>query len=403
MITQKPASDAKRYVFIDGLRGIAALMVLFLHLSFILSSSSGDYGLEKILPQSIMKLLHNGHSGVEVFFVISGFVMMYSLRSARITPGFLGRFALRRSLRLDPPYWVALAAVLFIQHLTKIQLTALTIPGSDDVTSRSVLLNAVYLHTIVGETMLLDVSWTLCLEVQFYLVLVLLLACVQQIMRWSGLGRKLSLVIVFAPLLVLSLWMSLPVLPALRSNGAWGVLSSHGIFFSWWYMFFAGSLVCLVLQKELPDWTLLVFCLLTLPLFLSDNRVHDKAPLVIPVTAGIIFFVGKAGKFGIWLGGAVAQYFGRLSYSLYLVHLPAMLLVTTLVRPWLGISAGRTVFYALLAVASAIAAADLLQRSVESFSIRLAHRVNLKPVRVPAPVPEVVVEPPEAALAGAEK
>ena len=60
--------------------------------------------LTSVLPLSLPKILRHGDLGVEVFFVLSGFVIAHQ-RGRPITPAFAGRFALRRAIRLDPPYY----------------------------------------------------------------------------------------------------------------------------------------------------------------------------------------------------------------------------------------------------------------------------------------------------------
>ena len=57
-------------------------------------------------------LCEQGHLGVEVFFVLSGFVITHALRPLRMCPSVVGRFVLRRSIRLDPAYWAVL-----VRHL----------------------------------------------------------------------------------------------------------------------------------------------------------------------------------------------------------------------------------------------------------------------------------------------
>src|SRR5690349_15372888 len=98
-----PKSKAERFRFIDGLRGIAAVAVVLYHWSGSINGLPGATVVPAFLQQSLQTLW----TGVEIFFVISGFVIAHSIHGQRITPRFLGRFALRRSIRLDPPYWLA--------------------------------------------------------------------------------------------------------------------------------------------------------------------------------------------------------------------------------------------------------------------------------------------------------
>src|SRR5688500_14125008 len=94
---------AGRFVFIDALRGLACLWVLTHHLFF-----------NEIFGKVLRPAVHNaveilafcGSFGVQIFFVLSGFVIAHSLRDTTLNPRSVGLFILRRQLRLDPPYWV---------------------------------------------------------------------------------------------------------------------------------------------------------------------------------------------------------------------------------------------------------------------------------------------------------
>src|SRR4051794_15898753 len=100
-MTQACVSFDGRSTYVDALRGIAAFSVACYHIT--------RYGplpepASQIIPGVLQRWFDYGWMGVQVFFVISGFVIAYSVRNARVTPGFLGNYALRRSIRLDPPY-----------------------------------------------------------------------------------------------------------------------------------------------------------------------------------------------------------------------------------------------------------------------------------------------------------
>src|SRR4051812_24749623 len=97
------ASPGTRFEFVDALRGLAALAVVLPHAAGLFS-----YPHRSWLSDVFLQLADYGRASVEVFFVVSGFAIAYSLRNA-VTDGFsLGRFLLRRAVRLDPPYWVGL-------------------------------------------------------------------------------------------------------------------------------------------------------------------------------------------------------------------------------------------------------------------------------------------------------
>ena len=91
----------ERLLFIDGLRGVAALAVLFYHFYY---NSPYLETFDALLPRWLCWLFGKGWMGVEIFFVISGFVIAHSLGKDRVTPKYAAGFILRRSIRLDPPY-----------------------------------------------------------------------------------------------------------------------------------------------------------------------------------------------------------------------------------------------------------------------------------------------------------
>ena len=97
--TERHSADrlgGRRFAFVDALRGIAAVGVAAYHID--------RYGplpgaAASVVPKFVNSALHHGWVGVQMFFVISGFVIAYTLRGARVTPRYLGNFALRRSLQ----------------------------------------------------------------------------------------------------------------------------------------------------------------------------------------------------------------------------------------------------------------------------------------------------------------
>ena len=105
--------DAKaasgRLRFLDGLRAVAALAVLFHHLYY---SSEFDKVFSSALPTWFAAFAEYCARGVQAFFVLSGFVIAYSLRDLRVDRRTAVSFALRRQIRLDPPYWICLAVAV---------------------------------------------------------------------------------------------------------------------------------------------------------------------------------------------------------------------------------------------------------------------------------------------------
>ncbi|MEO6725174.1 MAG: acyltransferase family protein [Blastocatellia bacterium] len=104
--------NTKRIHTLDALRGIASLAVCWFHLT---------NGNPAFLPDGWLKLSGKfGWLGVEMFFVISGFIIPFSMRRAGYSIGDFPRFILKRIVRLDPPYLVAIVLTIGLAYLSSL-------------------------------------------------------------------------------------------------------------------------------------------------------------------------------------------------------------------------------------------------------------------------------------------
>ncbi|HRO44564.1 acyltransferase [Agriterribacter sp.] len=97
---------------LDGVRGIAALMVMFFHFFFQLKTDDA-------FLLTVRKLSYFGETGVSLFFVLSGFLITRILMASRQNERFFYHFYLRRSLRIFPLYYLFLAVYYFVFPLVK--------------------------------------------------------------------------------------------------------------------------------------------------------------------------------------------------------------------------------------------------------------------------------------------
>lgn len=157
------STSVPRYDGIQGLRFVAALLVVVTHSTWYATQrldSSGDY-------------FWFGAVGVDVFFVISGFVMMVSSRRFQRDAHGAARFGYRRLIRVVPMYWLATT----VKVLTLLVLPAAAINSS--LSPNRLLASYVFFpsRAASGETgVLLGVGWTLVFEMMFYLLFTLGLA-----------------------------------------------------------------------------------------------------------------------------------------------------------------------------------------------------------------------------------
>lgn len=371
--TRIEAASGQRFTLVDALRGIAAVGVLFHHMLF---NSELQVTLWSTLPFWLLELCRKGAFGVEIFFVLSGFVIVHSLRNVRMTPRAVGNFMLRRQLRLDPPYWTMLvltvASIYVEQHVPWIERRPLP-------TWYEFGANLFYLNQIVGSVQIMAVSWTLCMEVQFYLVLILLLLA-GKTMSPSG-ARSAT----YSAALVWVLGITSMLLPRYMIPG-W--------FIELWFYFAAGALCYWAVHTPRFRMAFLGY----MGLFLVAAIWQEPRPMLMGwTTALLLYTAGRMGKLSTWLNFAPLQYFGRISYSLYLSHLMVAAYVLRLGYRLTGTNhAGAALWFCVAGVVS-IAAAHALYLLVERPSIRLAAR--FKPAREGEPAPALAA--PKPALEGA--
>lgn len=138
----------KRLINIDILRGIAAISVTYFHLSATLS-------------KEIAKTGSYGFLGVEIFFVVSGFILPYSMHMNNYRVSGFFRLLGKRIVRIDPPYFLMILITLVLMYLT----------GREMPDTLSLLAHIGYLNNIIGKNWLSPIFWTLALEFQFYIIL----------------------------------------------------------------------------------------------------------------------------------------------------------------------------------------------------------------------------------------
>ncbi len=152
---------------LDGLRGIAVLLVLCYH-TYLYAYAEPD-GRFFGLPSPFQAFFRAGWLGVELFFFISGFVLLYPAAVRFLTPGpktsqTLSEFAYRRFIKIVPSYAIILAVTAVasvVQYAPRVNSL-----GAD------VLTYALFLQTFFGDRYggLNPALWTLSVEVQFYVL-----------------------------------------------------------------------------------------------------------------------------------------------------------------------------------------------------------------------------------------
>lgn len=351
---------AQRYLFVDGLRGLAALAVLLFHLA------RDFFGLP---------ILEYGALGVVVFFVLSGFVICHSFANKRVTVSYAGRFMLRRSIRLDPTYWFCIALAILVVWLPSVILSySVQLPSLG-----SIGLHAFYLQGLTDTPQINIVFWSLCYEIQFYLVLCLLLIAVEKISHvFKGQTYTNLMLYLLTPCLMFSLLWPLNLAEHLGWLG-----QVNGLFVDLWYMFLLGVFSYLAIS-DMVARRIYFFALLCFVgvLFNEPSFDHVISNLVVMIASLGLFVAGAFNKMGVWLKQRWVQFLGLISYSLYISHDIVGLYVRDtglhLAAKYLGWQhQSFVVLWVLFSIAVCIAFALFLYRIIEKPSIDLARKVKL--------------------------
>jgi hypothetical protein len=345
-----------RLAFIDALRGLAAVSVMLYHFC------TGGLSLPALrdgLPELVVGALGHGWLGVQTFFVLSGFVIAYAIGDRPVTPRGAALFALRRQVRLDPPYWASI--VFAAGHAWRRKLLwggDRTAPSATDI-----LANVLYLQEILQVRAVQAVYWTLCIEVQLYLTFAVMLAALDRHARAAATvaPRVLTAWVVF----VTGAW-SLDAALLWRARTAWVI--TH------WYLFAMGVCTWYALAGHLPRGALLAGLLGASIASFQFDRIE---PAVGAAVAAVVYLVGRRDALATLLSGRVWQWLGRLSYSVYLVHTVAGAISRGMLRrPWLERSVGGVAVIVVCAMSLSFALAWLLHVTVERRAIAWASRIR---------------------------
>jgi peptidoglycan/LPS O-acetylase OafA/YrhL len=269
---------------LDSLRGLAALAVVAFH---YLGRYNGLYGDR----DPVVSNLHLEVYGVSLFFIISGFVIFMTVeRSARLRD-----FALSRFVRLFPLYWACVVLTWVVVHLA----------GPDDRATSigTMLVNLTMVQSWFGVENVDGVYWTLAVELSFYLLAALALAC------GATRGRRLGVAIGLWILVTLALRS--PFLVALPGHE----IAVERLDVRYSHLFIAGICFYLGWRHGHTRWTrigLLYGVVITTAL---DGLREGLIVLLLFA----IFHAALAG----WLPPLAwrpLQWIGLCSYALYLVH-----------------------------------------------------------------------------------
>jgi peptidoglycan/LPS O-acetylase OafA/YrhL len=402
-----PLTKIGRIEALDSVRGIAAFIVV-IHHCFLTQAVYSDFFFSQwkthatslvswIFLYTPARLVWAGYEAVTLFYVLSGLVLALPWVEGR-APGYK-KFAIRRMCRLYIPYaiGIAAAAVLNIALLQHAYVSGASQWVNSMTWTNPVTPFVMFDHlAIIGHHATINgVTHTLIWEIRVSLLFPLIIV---PIMRWGVRGA----VAVFACLVAIIVGLQLAfgdmsgmgnLLIARQHQG----LFTRAAFELQWNAYYAcffvfGSIIAArireirLLLSRAGSW--LGFVLLGAGLLVFQGHWSQwHAVQEFMVAVGSVLILGAAlapGGVEKMLLRKFPRYLGRLSFSLYLVHVPVILALTIFTHGTLSLP-----LLILIVVPVSIALADVFEQLVTAPSASLGHRltrVRGEALRTPQPI-----------------
>ncbi|MCA9032162.1 MAG: acyltransferase [Planctomycetaceae bacterium] len=307
----------RRIAELDGLRGIAIVLVLLVHFGAVYPA----HAFGERLVQSLMTV---GWCGVDLFFVLSGFLITGILLDTRDDPGYFRKFFARRVLRIFPLYYAVLIGAFLI--------VPVWVPGVVDDGLRSAQTSLwcylSNLNSIVsgaapmrGTVFNFAHFWSLAIEEQFYLIWPFVVIWVKP--KWLP-KLCLGLILLGIPTRLAAYYWIGPFAPYYFTpcrveTLAWGAL-------------------CATMIRNQPQeywgqfarWAVAIGATGVTTLFMANGGLHFIAPAAT-IWSQTFFAVAFSGcvllaydsestRLGSWLRWHVLQTLGKYSYGIYVMH-----------------------------------------------------------------------------------
>jgi peptidoglycan/LPS O-acetylase OafA/YrhL len=287
---RRQVKAATRLVELDALRGVAAMGVVLYHYTSIFPRLVAHRDFDH-LPH-----LGFGYFGVELFFMISGFVIFFTAQRSKS----IGDFAKSRFSRLFPAYWAAVAIAALVQ------LVIYNAPVAPLL--QQTLVNLTMLQVFFGVEGLDGSYWTLAFELSFYVLIAIALR-ITSARGWRIDWALLCWLVAATVIRAGNLYIPYRI-------AVFGLLN-YGQFFVF------GVALYVIYSKKA---TALTYLVAGWALLMSTFGADPHTP-----AAGFdYYFLGAWGAaalmvLGLWLkpsilSSSLLQFLGKISYSLYLTH-----------------------------------------------------------------------------------
>ncbi len=324
---------------LDFLRGIAALSVVLFHYS--------GSALPTIKPNALTGIFSVGQLGVQVFFVISGFIIPYSMYSSGYHLKNAGKFILKRMARIGPPAWIAVL-LLFVIYYGALAMNGRPVQGMPwpGISIESIVANLFFSYTLMGTGLFNEVYWTLEVEFQYYLFIAFALPL---FLKYAGNKPILSLLLIAV-------------------SATWFINYDRILFFRD-NSFFLLGIVLFLYKINRIDRFYFQFASLALMLicFLQQGLPNSIAAVLTFLTIAFVRF-----------SNPVTSFLGTISYSLYITHHFSGVASEFVLRNVTGLQVSEPLKVVMVFVYTGIAIifAWIFYKLVEIPSLKLSKRIK---------------------------
>ncbi|MFN3782847.1 MAG: acyltransferase family protein [Spirosomataceae bacterium] len=307
---------------IQNLRGIAAISVVLSHL-FVNHTSSSDQ-----ITRFISSFAELGTLGVEMFFIISGFIIPYSLYKSNYKINDWKTFLTKRVIRIYLPYLASLLLTISFILAWKYLL-----PNSNNayiIDSKAIFTNLFFINPFYKIDFVNYSYWTLFVEIQYYLLVAFTYPL---IFKFKNVGVLLVGLVLFSLNFILPAG-SLP-------------LYSHFLLFT------IGTVIFLYYTAQISAFQFLLFCIFLLfTQFLWHFYIlHWNRTIPVCIVSILsIFFIVKLNFHNRFI-----HFLGNISFSLYLIHQPVIVYLNSLMF-LKGIQVDRFIYLVFQLLISLLAA-----------------------------------------------
>jgi peptidoglycan/LPS O-acetylase OafA/YrhL len=365
---------------IDGLRFLAILPVVLQHLCERAIRITEESHLGTASDYALINLVPSGYLGVELFFVISGLIISYPFIGAHFRgqrPPSVRKFYLRRVTRLEPPYFlVMIGCYLFIRLTGDIPEAAHTFSHTSTSLEISLAASLVYMHVLLlgGMPKLNPPAWSLEIEIQFYILAPIILLAVLRLRRLVAIVPGILVLIagsIFASHLPETTFVPWHELPLTK----------------FFHLFLAGILVNVLtfgglVPKRIPPavWDAGLVIAIAI-LYMIDKHEDSMLAASAQVPCYVVLFLAAFEGMFVRRFLSLPWIFtiGGMCYTIYLIHLPILQMLTGIVMR----TSGFVSFYPGLLISGVVILPILFAVSVAFFLLIEKPCMNPKwPLRV---------------------